>query len=100
MKLLKNVNVLENGHLVSKEILFDEHGILKMDAHIDATAAEVIDGRGLSVLPGLIDVHVHLREPGFEYKETIASGTMAAAAGGFTTIMAMPNVLPYRIMWK
>lgn len=95
MKLLKNVNVLENGHLVSKEILFDEHGILKMDAHIDATAAEVIDGRGLSVLPGLIDVHVHLREPGFEYKETIASGTMAAAAGGFTTIMAMPNVLPY-----
>ena len=44
MKLLKNVNVLENSHLVSKEILFDEHGILKMDTHIDATAAEVIDG--------------------------------------------------------
>ena len=44
---------------------------------------------------GLIDVHVHLREPGFEYKEDIASGTLAAAAGGFTTIMAMPNVNPF-----
>lgn len=53
-----------------------------------------IDGRGLTLLPGLVDVHVHLREPGFSYKETIASGTAAAAAGGFTTVCPMPNLSP------
>lgn len=95
MKLLKNVHVLENNRLVRKEILFDETGILKIAEQIDAPEAEVIDGKEMTALPGLIDVHVHLREPGFAYKETIDTGTMAAAAGGFTTIMAMPNVQPY-----
>ena len=95
MKLLKNVHVLENNRQVLKEILFDETGILKIAEQIDAPEAEVIDGKEMTALPGLIDVHVHLREPGFAYKETIDSGTMAAAAGGFTTIMAMPNVQPY-----
>jgi dihydroorotase len=56
--------------------------------------AEVIDARGLIVCPGLIDMHVHLREPGFEHKETIATGTAAAAAGGFATICAEPNTDP------
>src|SRR5207237_8703993 len=55
---------------------------------------EAIDARGLSVAPGLIDMHVHLREPGFAHKETIASGARAAAAGGFTTVVCMPNTLP------
>lgn len=95
MKLLKNVHVLENNRQVLKEILFDETGILKIAEQIDAPEAEVIDGKEMTALPGLIDVHVHLREPGFAYKETIDTGTMAAAAGGFTTIMAMPNVQPY-----
>ena len=95
MKLLKNVHVLENNGQVRKEILFDETGILKIAEQIDAPEAEVIDGKEMTALPGLIDVHVHLREPGFAYKETIDTGTMAAAAGGFTTIMAMPNVQPY-----
>ena len=95
MKLLKNVHVLENNRQVRKEILFDETGILKIAEQIDAPEAEVIDGKEMTALPGLIDVHVHLREQGFAYKETIDSGTMAAAAGGFTTIMAMPNVQPY-----
>lgn len=54
----------------------------------------IIDARGSVMLPGLVDVHVHLREPGYEYKETIASGTRAAAAGGFTTICSMPNLNP------
>lgn len=57
-------------------------------------ATETIDARGLVVAPGLIDIHVHLREPGQSHKETIASGTRAAAAGGFTSIVAMPNTSP------
>lgn len=57
-------------------------------------ATQVVDARGMLVLPGLIDVHVHLREPGFEYKETIQSGTAAAVAGGFTSVCCMPNTCP------
>ena len=57
-------------------------------------ADRIIDARDLLVVPGLIDIHVHLREPGHEYKETIASGCRAAAAGGFTAVCAMPNTLP------
>jgi dihydroorotase len=56
--------------------------------------AEIIDAAGMIVAPGLVDVHVHLREPGQTYKETIATGTAAAAAGGFTSVVAMPNTLP------
>ena len=82
MKLLKNIRLLENEQLVEKEILFDEQQILRIADVIDEPHAEVIDGKGHTLLPGLIDVHVHLREPGNEYKETIDTGTMAAAAGG------------------
>jgi len=59
-----------------------------------AEAAETIDATGLIVAPGLVDIHVHLREPGQAYKETIATGTAAAAAGGFTAVAAMPNTTP------
>lgn len=57
-------------------------------------AAQVIDAKGRFVFPGLIDLHVHLREPGEEYKETIATGTLAAVAGGFTAVVSMPNTKP------
>jgi dihydroorotase len=57
-------------------------------------AAETIDATGMVVAPGLVDVHVHLREPGQTYKESIATGTAAAAAGGFTSVVAMPNTVP------
>jgi dihydroorotase len=60
----------------------------------DFQAGRIIDAHGLIVLPGFIDMHVHLREPGFEYKETIATGTMAAVKGGFTTVCCMPNTYP------
>jgi dihydroorotase len=59
-----------------------------------ANGAETLDAKGLVVAPGLIDIHVHLREPGQGYKETIATGTAAAAAGGFTAVAAMPNTIP------
>jgi dihydroorotase len=61
---------------------------------IKAADADVVNAKGLVVAPGLVDIHVHLREPGQGYKETIASGTAAAAAGGFTSVCAMPNTIP------
>lgn len=66
----------------------------KLDALAAQEKAEIVSARGLIVAPGLIDIHVHLREPGQSYKETIATGTAAAAAGGFTSVCAMPNTLP------
>ena len=64
------------------------------DAGAGVEAERVLDASGLVVAPGFVDLHVHLREPGQEHKETIASGTRAAAAGGFTTVCAMPNTEP------
>ena len=61
---------------------------------LSADGSQVIDAAGKLVVPGLIDMHVHLREPGFEYKETIATGTAAAKAGGFTSVCCMPNTNP------
>ena len=58
--------------------------------------AKKIDARGLVACPGLVDIHVHFREPGQTHKETIATGSRAAAAGGFTTVVCMPNTVPPR----
>ena len=66
----------------------------KLNAVAKQESAEILDAKDLIVAPGLVDIHVHLREPGQGYKETIASGTTAAAAGGFTTVCAMPNTVP------
>ncbi|HTQ30936.1 MAG TPA: amidohydrolase family protein, partial [Opitutaceae bacterium] len=60
----------------------------------DKKGARKIDAAGLVACPGLVDIHVHLREPGQTHKETIATGTRAAAAGGFTTVVCMPNTAP------
>ena len=96
MKLIKNAKLLvEDNTYNIMEVAYDEQGIHEIGEHLDVDAEEILDAKGLVLLPGLIDVHVHLREPGYEHKETIATGTQAAAHGGFTTIMAMPNVVPY-----
>lgn len=76
------------------DVLIEDGLIKAVGGEIAARPAEVIDAAGLIVTPGFIDLHVHLREPGREDKETIASGTRAAAAGGFTTICPMPNTEP------
>lgn len=68
--------------------------IRAIGANLDYTSTKAVYANGAVVLPGLVDVHVHFREPGFEYKETIKTGSMAAAAGGFTTVCTMPNLKP------
>ena len=94
-KLLKNVLMLdEQGDLNATEIFIEDGKIAAIGEHLERNADETIDGKGHVIAPGFVDVHVHLREPGFEHKETIATGTMSAAKGGFTTICAMPNTKP------
>jgi dihydroorotase len=77
------------------DLLLADGRVARLGEALDAPeGAEVVDAGGLVVAPGLIDVHVHLREPGGEHKETIASGARAAVAGGFTAVVAMPNTDP------
>ena len=76
------------------DLLIEDGAISGIGSGIAREDAQVIDAAGLVVSPGFIDLHCHLREPGFEYKETIATGTLAAARGGFTTVCAMPNTDP------
>ncbi len=92
--LLKNGQAFIDGQLVKKDILIEGSKIAAIDTNIKTDNHEVIDCTNKIVSSGFIDVHVHLREPGFEYKEDIYSGTLAAAKGGFTTICAMPNTNP------
>jgi dihydroorotase len=87
------INPAENMDEIG-DILIENGKIVALGSDCAADGAEIIDAAGLVVVPGLIDMHVHLREPGLEAKEDIASGTRAAAAGGFTTIACMPNTKP------
>ena len=76
------------------DILTDNGKIARLGADLAADGAQVLDAIGLVAAPGLVDLHVHLRQPGFEDKETVATGCAAAAKGGVTTLVAMPNTRP------
>jgi dihydroorotase len=92
--LLKGGTAYLNGRLEKADILIGDGIILETGPEISAPEAKVFSAEGMIVSPGFVDMHVHLREPGFGLKETILTGTRAASAGGFTTVCAMPNVNP------
>ncbi len=95
---------IKNGHVIDPQnhrddvldIYIEDGVIVEIEKNLDYSGGEmtVIDARGKLVVPGLIDMHCHLREPGYEYKEDIESGTRSAAVGGFTSIACMPNTAP------
>ena len=94
--LIRNGRVIDPSQSLEarRDVLIRDGHVAAIDENIRAENAEVFDASGLIVAPGLIDLHVHLREPGFEYKETIETGARAAVAGGFTSICCMPNTKP------
>lgn len=93
--LIKNAQIIvENSDLTQTDVLVRDGRIAEIAPKLTIKADKVIDAKGALLTPGLIDIHVHFREPGFEYKETIATGSYAAARGGFTTVAAMPNLDP------
>ena len=90
--ILKNGFIIKDNDLIKKDILIENGIIVNIDDEI--IGDDIIDLKGNVIIPGAIDVHVHLREPGYTHKETIETGTMAAAKGGVTTVMSMPNLNP------
>jgi len=94
--LLKNGNVIDYASRLNEkmDVLIENKKIKTIKKEINESADQVIDCTGLSIIPGMIDMHCHLRQPGFEYKETIETGSKSAVKGGFTTICPMPNTNP------
>ena len=97
--------LIKGGHVIDPktgldgifDILIEYGKVIEISEHIDVEGTEyvdVIDAAGKYVLPGFVDAHCHLRDPGYEYKEDIESGTASAAMGGFTSIACMPNTNP------
>ncbi len=94
--------IIRNGRVIDPaahhdrvaDVLVEDGRIVSVAPDLNVEGAREMDARGLVVAPGFVDLHTHLRDPGLEYKEDIASGTRAAARGGFTTVCAMPNTVP------
>lgn len=89
----KLIDGVSNQEILT-DILCEDGKVVKIEENIEGSGAEVIDASGKYVLPGLVDVHVHFRDPGFEYKEDIYTGAKAAARGGFTSVVLMANTKP------
>ena len=95
--LLKNGHVIDPAHSLNgmMDVLIDGDRIAAVGRQLPIDGARLFDvPHGVLVVPGLLDMHVHLREPGQEHKETVATGTAAAVAGGFTAVACMPNTTP------
>lgn len=94
MILLKNATVVNADGMTQSDVLIDDGIIARVEPDIDAFDAQTIDCEGKLVFPGFIDMHSHFRDPGQTYKEDIATGAAAAAAGGYTAVCCMPNTVP------
>ena len=93
--LIKNADIYFSGAFKNADLLVCDGVVEKVSENIECDdGAKIISGKKLCVFPGLVDVHVHLREPGFKYKETVSSGTDACAHGGVTHVCSMPNLNP------
>ena len=94
--LLKNGTVIDYASKTNDklDVLIEDDKIKKVAANIETDADKIVDCTGYIIMPGMIDMHCHLREPGGEHKETIETGAKSAVAGGFTTICPMPNTNP------
>lgn len=92
--IIRNGNVVLKNSVEKKDLLIENGKIVQIADNIPANGSQEIDAAGRHIFPGLIDMHVHLREPGFERKEDIESGAKAAVKGGFTQVCCMPNTNP------
>ncbi|OQY06529.1 MAG: hypothetical protein B6I25_03735 [Planctomycetales bacterium 4572_13] len=102
VKQISKKTLIKNGRLIDPknkidqvtDLLVDDFKVAKIGSHLTDSAVHIIDAAGKIVAPGLIDIHVHFREPGDDEEETIASGSAAAVAGGYTSVVCMPNTHP------
>lgn len=99
--LVKNCKlVVENNQEIIRDILIEDGVITKIDENIQAEGHEIVDAQSNYVLPGIIDVHTHMRDPGLTHKEDFTSGSKACARGGVTTFIDMPNTIPVTVTEK
>ena len=94
--LIQNARVIDPSQGLDEvmDLLLEDGKIAQLGSNLPAQNAQVVDGTGLVAAPGLVDMHVHLRDPGLTHKEDVYSGCRAAAAGGVTSLLAMPNTKP------
>ncbi len=94
IKLIKNANIISHSTNGVYDVLIEDDKISKIEKNIEADADEIIIAEGKTLIPGLIDMHVHFRQPGFDHRETLETGSLAALHGGVTTVGMMPNTKP------